>query len=268
MPGAQTVLVSYIPGVVHFPLKNNLPADEKMNASSVDMRFLTKLLILGALVQFSSAQSCSSATTCQSCLNTARTWCASSPDSGSAGCCQFTSSCGGFYPYAFASTCFSYDYDYVYVSVCGTGCIIANTVYAIAWIVNMVVVIKFCKQRNIEPCGFIAIAFFFGVFVWCCLLSRGRQQLVIVQGNIPYQAQTGYSQQPYGQPSYGQPYGGGYAPPAHSSNPYGQASYGQPYGQQSGAPPNPYAQNSSGSGGPPNPYAQPSNPYGEISKPQ
>jgi len=234
------------------------------------MRFLASLLIISALSHYGNAQSCSSTfTTCSSCLSIGNRWCASIPDGfASGGCCTSTfNRCSSFYPYSYRNTCSSYD-DVTFDRPCDTVCIVVNVLYSVAWFVNMIMVVRYCRQRNIEPCGYIAIAFFFSFFVWCCLISRGRQQLVIVQtGNIPYQAQTGapisqpYGQpsygQPYGQPSYGQPYGGqqgGYVPPAQPVNPYVQPSYGQPYGQVVETPPNP--------------YAQPSNAYGEISKPQ
>jgi hypothetical protein len=237
-----------------------------------NMRFVATLLIIGTLIQFGSAQSCSTFNygSCSSCLSAGLKWCSSfSSYPGTLGCCQSTSFlCSSSNPYSFRyGNCNIYDsYDFgsssvVTYSICGTTCIIVNIIWSIAWIVNMVAVIRYCRQHNIEPCGFIAIAFFFGWFVWCCLISRGRQQLVIVQtGNVQYQphvqagAYNAQPPQPYGQPSYGQPYGGaqqgGYAPPAQPINPYTQPSYGQ----QGGVPPNP--------------YAQPANPYGEISKPQ
>ena len=97
----------------------------------------------------------------------------------------------------------------------------------------------------------MAIAFFFGWWVWCCLWSAGRQQIVIVQTGqqyVPYQAQPVQLAQPgYNPAAYGQQ--AGYAPQA-----YPQAQPVNPYMQQ-----------------PQNPYAQPANPYaqdGQISKPQ
>jgi hypothetical protein len=232
--------------------------------SSANMRVLCTLVTIAALAQFGSAQSCvPGLTSCFSCISdSSKRWCSDSKSSqsfSSSGCCISAAySCNSQYPYGFYSTCNSPD-TYLNRQACDSVCIIINVVYAVIWIANMVCVIQFCRRHNIEPCGFIVLAIFFSVFVWCCLASRSRQQIVVVQANVPYQVQPGaYAPQQYGQPSYGQPYGGqqgAYVAPSQPSNAYA-------YGQQ-GA----YVPPSQG-GAPPNPYAQPPNPYGEISKPQ
>ena len=217
------------------------------------------LAIFGALAVAASAQSCSSLyTTCTSCIQSSvsSTWCSNVASSSSSGCC--VSSLSYFCPsnyqlYTPNCNVFSSNPNYiasVYVA-CNGACIAWIVISILAWIANMCFVFRFCKQRNLEPCGYIAIAFFFGWWVWCCLVSAGRRQLVIVQTGpqpyVPYQAQPANSAPNGYNPAYGQP--AGYAP---QGNPQAQ-------------PSNPYVQQ------PQNPYAQPANPYtqeGLISKPQ
>jgi hypothetical protein len=171
------------------------------------------------------------------------------------------------------------------------GTIVYVIFLVLAWIINMFAVARYCQARNLQPGGYIAIAFFFGWWVWCCLIPAGRNatQLVIVQQGPgagyayqgqgqPYAAQTPYvaGVAPYGQPApnpYGQPAPNPYGQPA--PNPYGQPApnpYGQPAPNPYEQPPNPYAQQQNAYGQPqqaPNPYGQPQNPYGgEIVKPQ
>jgi hypothetical protein len=250
------------------------------------MQLYLAFLIVCSLAYFASAQSCTSSTSCTQCLNANNRWCSNSAIgySGS-GCCVsgISSQCPSLYSYSYYYNCNSWDKYYVYYSPynrCDAGCIIGYVVWSVLWIVNMGCVVKYCRDRNIAPVGYVVIAFFFGLFVWCCLVPRGRQQLVIVQaGNVTYQAQPGaYAAQPYDQPSYGQPYAAGqpgsaygqpqpaYNPPAPYGgappNPYSQPA--NPYSQ----PANPYSQPANPYSQPANPYSQPANPYGEISKPQ
>lgn len=234
-----------------------------VSCSLAEMKLYLTFLILGGFAYFSSAQ-CTASPSCSNCRSNLNTWCSNSASGLNSGCCVTSSSCPSSYSYTYYSSCSFYDYynGYTYyVRVCDTGCIIGYVISSIIWVANMIAVVKYCKDRNIPPTGYVVIAFLFGVFVWCCLASAGRQQLVIVQaGNVPYQAQPGaYPAQPYGQPSYGQPYAAG-----QPSNPYAQP---QPYAQQGAynPPAAPYG------GAPHNPYTQPVNPYvssGDISKPQ
>ena len=227
---------------------------------------IASLVIIGALAHFASAQSCpSSTTTCSACSpsTTPYVWCSSSSYASSStyGCCVSGYSgynCPSGYLYytnncnTFSSNPNYYNYDYVTTYYyCGGQCIAWIIISCLAWFANMCFVFRFCRQRNIEPCGYMAIAFFFGWWVWCCLWSAGRQQIVIVQTGqqyVPYQAQPVQLAQPgYNPAAYGQQ--AGYAPQA-----YPQAQPVNPYMQQ-----------------PQNPYAQPANPYaqdGQISKPQ
>ena len=224
---------------------------------------IASLVIIGALAHFASAQSCPTSTiSCSTCSpsTTPNVWCSSSSyaSSSTTGCCvsgysgyncpsgylYYTNNCNTF------SSNPNYYNSYVYV-YCGGQCIAWIIISCLAWIANMCFVFRFCRQRNIEPCGYMAIAFFFGWWVWCCLWSAGRQQIVIVQTGqqyVPYQAQPVQLAQPgYNPAAYGQQ--AGYAPQA-----YPQAQPVNPYMQQ-----------------PQNPYAQPANPYaqdGQISKPQ
>jgi hypothetical protein len=145
-------------------------------------------------------------------------------------------------------------------------------IIVLVYFINIGAVVSYCRRRNIEACGYVAIAVFFGWWVWCCLIPAGRrtQQLVVIS-TAPQQMQQPYGQQPYGQQPYGQPYGQpgypqaqpGYAP-QQAPNPYNQPP--NPYNQPQGAyAENPYAQP------PQNLLAQAPNPYaasGEIVKPQ
>jgi hypothetical protein len=230
------------------------------------MRFvIATLVIIGALAHFASAQSCPSGSTlntCSACINTKGYWC-SSYTYPTSGCCTPYSgyACPSDYQF-FTADCNTFISNPAFnvngykVAYCGGPCIAWIIICSLAWIANMCVVFRFCKQRNLEPCGYIAIAFFFGWWVWCCLVPASRrQQLVIVQTgiqqNVPYQSQPVQVAQPgypaYGQQAYGQQ--AGYAPQT-----YPQAQPVNPYTQQ-----------------PQNHYAQPFNPYaqdGQISKPQ
>ena len=232
------------------------------------MHFYLLFLFFGGLACSANAQSCIVGTsTCSTCVTSqGNRWCSNSASGYTTGGCCISSlnTCPSSYIYSYYSSC-SY-YDYVYTRApCGAGCIVGTVIGSIFWVVNMVAVVKYCRDRGIPPVGYVVIAFFFGAFVWCCLASAGRQQLVIVQGNVPYQAQPGggYPAQSVGQPSYGQPYAN--APPYAQPQQYvQQGTYIPPPAGYAGAPHNPYVQ-------PANPYAQPANPYvsnGEISKPQ
>jgi len=173
-----------------------------------------------------------------------------------------------------------------------TGVIVYLVIVILIYFINIGAVVSYCRRRNIDACGYVALAVFFGIWVWCCLIPAGRRAQLVDISSAPQQMQP-YGQQPYGQQPYGQqPYGQQpYGQQPYGQQPYGQQPYGQqPYGQPGyhqgeptyapqqpgnpyqqpqgayaanpGQPPqNPYAQA-------PNPYAQPPNPYasGDIVK--
>jgi hypothetical protein len=254
-----------------------------MAYQSLPMRFTAAALVALALLHVASAQYCySSYSGCNSCINSygGATWCTNSAGSSSGCCTSSGNNCPSSYYYSTS--------DCTYSSAVNTGQIIYVIFIVIAWIINLVCVIRYCQARNIQATGYICIAIFFGWWVWCCLIPAGRQatQLVIVQQG----ATGGYAQQgqpyvapgqpyvagvaPYGQPGYGQAAPNPYGQPQYAPNPYGQPApnpYEQapnPYAQN----PNPYPQNPNPYGQPQqpaNPYGQPPNPYGgEIVKPQ
>jgi hypothetical protein len=158
-----------------------------------------------------------------------------------------------------------------------TGVIVYLVIVILIYFINVGAVVSYCRRRNIDACGYVALAVFFGIWVWCCLIPAGRRAQLVDISSAPQQMQP-YGQQPYGQQPYGQqPYG----QQPYGKQPYGQPGYhqgeptyapqqpGNPYQQPQGAyaanpgqpPQNPYAQA-------PNPYAQPPNPYasGDIVK--
>jgi hypothetical protein len=246
-----------------------------MNYQSLPMRFTAAALVALALLHVASAESCTSAFTCVSCINSLNgvVWCSNYRTSGYSGCCSSNSYCATTWAYS-TSDCSNY---YSAKKELDAAVIVVIVSFCIAWIMNLFIVRRYCQARNIPPGGYICIAIFCFWLVWCCLIPAGRNsaQLVIVQGGVspyaaqgqPYAAQTPYvaGVAPYGQPGYGQaapnPYGQ-YAPNPYQQpapNPYEQAP--NPYGQN----PSPYGQPQQ----PANPYGQPSNPYGgEIVKPQ
>lgn len=235
------------------------------------MRIIAVALVVGTLAALASAQTCNTASSCSSCASwgsgTTRRWCSNDYNSiARTGCCVVSFSrinCPSSYQYQYTLSTNSDtncnflpdrnpDFYMGYNAELSAGQIVYIVAIVLIYFINIGAVVSYCRRRNIEACGYVALAVFFGWWVWCCLIPAGRQaQLVVIQ-TAPQHMQP-YGQQPYGQPGYpqGQP---GYAPQqqgAYTANPYGQP------------PQNPYAQ-------PPNPYAQAPNPYasGDIVKPQ
>lgn len=156
-----------------------------------------------ALVQFGSAGNncdyalpndkacgqCSPAITCGDCNpapDTGNVWCSDSASSKDGGCCDF-GSCSGWFSYTYGFSCdsFSYYFDYKLVWIL---CVSLGI-----WLGNMLSVFLYCRAKNLNPLRYLAIALFFGFFVWCCLnRASRRQQIVIVRtanDAVPYQAQ-------------------------------------------------------------------------------
>ncbi len=257
------------------------------------MRHVAITLLLGALTHVASGQTCNSASTCSSCAfwsssSSYRMWC-SDDGYSSSGCCivtSYRSDCPSNYQYQSSlssGSSFGCSSSYINPQYTRANLNAAQIVYIVivvaAYFINIGAVVSFCKRRNIPPCGYIAIAIFVHVWVWCCLIPAGRQsqQLVFIQTAPQHSAQPyvmpgqPYVPQPYGQPGYGQsaPYPQaqpGYAP-QEPPNPYNQPP--NPYNQQQNQQQNPYANNPYAPP-PQNYYAQAPNPYasGEIVKPQ
>ncbi len=273
------------------------------------MRAVAVAFVIGTLAGLASAQAgtCNRASSCISCstfgsldsgLN--RKWCSNDYNSDPiTGCCVTSYSrlnCPSDFKYQYtlatndARNCNvlpQSNPDFLASSAqLSTGVIVYFVIVIVIYFINICAVVSYCRRRNIEACGYVALAVFFGVWVWCCLIPAGRRAQVVVISSAPQHTQP-YGQQPYGQQPYGQqPYG----QQPYGQQPYGQPGYlqgvsayapqqlGNPYQQQKGAytenpyaqAPNPYAQPPNPYAQPPNPYAHPPNPYasGDIVKPQ
>jgi hypothetical protein len=155
-----------------------------------------------ALVQFGSAGNCdhapsydkacgqcSPAITCGDCNPgpfTGNVWCSDSASSKDGGCCDF-GFCSWYlsYRYEFSCDSFTYYFDDKLLAIL---CVSVGI-----WLGNMLRVFLHCRANNLNPLRYLAIALFFGPFVWCCLnRASRRQQIVIVRtanDAVPYQAQ-------------------------------------------------------------------------------
>jgi hypothetical protein len=272
------------------------------------MKIIAVALIIGSMSHVAIAQSCTS-DSCYACSSWRGSyWCSNSyvrsASAAQGGCCAFDGSCPSTYRYKYPLS-YSLGCDYSsypnnnpnFRTSMSAGEIAYVVILIVLYCVNIGAVVRYCQQRGIPPCGYIAIAVFFTWWVWCCLIPAGRRaQVVVIQSSAAYPHQQAYVAQPYGEPSpygqpyptqpYGQPQYPQYPPQAHTGaaqppNPYGQPA---PYGQQQA--PNPYAAGGAGGdiqkpyGQPapygvsaeqvPNPYNQPPNPYGaggDIQKP-
>jgi hypothetical protein len=230
------------------------------------------ILLHASQVHLSSAQSCSSQKTCSSCLTygySSYRWCSNQNTAqyDDSGCCSTSSSsCPSEYRYGFSSCSgsatenpnwkrtLSQEETLFMILVCST------------YVLNLCAVARYCKAMNLEAQlrGFLLIAIFFHIWVWCCLVFAGRRSRQVVIMQAPQQAQLSANSQPLGQPFVAQ------APGQPGIQQYPQAQPGyqpkKPYPimQQPENPypqaPNPYVQ-------PGNPYSQPQNPYGQPQNP-
>ena len=186
---------------------------------SLSMRFIAAVLGALAFLHVASAQTCVPAPkgkimSCRVCTDDlGRVWCYTS-DNG--GCCSSVV-VGSLYDSCPSSTYVAYTIDCIYVTQIKRAdpnaytSLIYIACVALAWIINLCAVTRYCRARNVPAGRYICIAIWCGVLVWFCLIPAGRNATQILVVDIVQQsAGAGYGaeMQPYSQAApnpYGQP---------------------------------------------------------------
>jgi hypothetical protein len=191
---------------------------------------------------------------CASCIATGSIWysssaslnigtCVASSSSVPCGNTAFYSCSGGPSSTSYTSCSYSNNANYYAKnanSSVATGLIVGLVLFFVIWIANLVAIGLISRKKGLNPCPYIALAFFCGVFAWICVvMAQPNTTTVVVTEGIPLvPLQQKTAPNPYVNPA---------------PNPYGSSQPPNPYGNPNYPAPNPYGQT-----------PQPPNPSGDL----